>query len=312
MKALISITSFMKSDSLRALLETMLKFKYDDHRVHIADDNNGERYLLVQETNPNHPIWKTGATSPHEMESVLDVYNSLKKEFRNGLSLSYGPRMGIWGNKNRGIQFFLERYKEGTHLCLMDDDIRMIKEGFMEELADVLEKNTSTEAPRFSLSHINTTWSDPSGTAESAFEGGSNWNVARDGWHRTFPVEALGDRVEFRKGAMGCLSLFTRKTVEQIGYMSSLGGSLYGYEHSLYSGKSLLRSDGRSPCLLPSYDFSEAYFWGGAIPNNYGNTVEEAAKGDPYYQKAMNDYNFGLGLKCKTSGLDHKKETILG
>jgi hypothetical protein len=293
-------------------LKTFLEHRYDDHFIHIADDGNGERYTLNQAETPDHYIWKSGATSPHEMESALEVFNDLKKEFRNGLALSYGPRMGIWGNKNRGIYHFLERCKEATHLCLMDDDLRMKAPGFMEELADVLDKNTF-EHPingKTSLSHINTTWSDSSGDFYDPLKQQS-WKISRDGWFETFPLEAVSYRCEWRKGSMGCATLFTRKTIEDIGYMSNLGGSLYGYEHSLYSGKSLLKTDRRSPQLLPSYDATELYMEGGAIPNAYSGTVEEAAKGDPHYQRRMNDYAFGLGLKETSPGFDPKKETIL-
>lgn len=306
-----SVSTYLKSDALRAYLKSALEHGYDKNcHFNISDDGQAQRYALTTENNPNHPLIKAGATSV-EMDSAKEVWEEFKGEFASGLSLCYGTsRGGISKNKNRGIRYFLEKQKGAQFFCMSDDDIVYVAPGLFEELEDVLKCNTSKEKmPFYSLSHISLTWSDPTGTAESAFEGGQNWNAARDGWFKSFPVESLGDRVEFRRGAMGCQVFFTRQAIEDIMFMNFFN-SAYGYEHSTYSGRSLLKTDRRSPVLLPSYDYSEKYIQGQAIPNAYGGTVEEAAKADPYYQKAMNDMNWGLGLKIKDHGLG-KGEVML-
>lgn len=310
-----SVSTYLKSDALRAYLKSALEHGYDKNcHFNISDDGQAQRYTLTTENNPNHPLIKAGATSV-EMDSAKEVWEEFKGEFASGLSLCYGAsRGGISKNKNRGIRYFLEKQKGAQFFCMTDDDIVYVAPGLFEELEDTLRANTNKEKmPFYSISHINLTWSDPTGTAESAFEGGSNWNTARDGWFKTFPVEALSDdqRIEYRKGAMGCCCFFTRQTIEDIMYMGNFGGSLYGYEHSTMSGRSLLKTDKRSPVLLPSYYYSEQFIQGQAVPNAYGGTVEEAAKADPFYQKALNDLNFGIGTKIKDHGLNIKTEVML-
>lgn len=318
--ALISVTTFMKSDGLRVLLQSLLDTDYDSiAKIHIADDNAGARYQITREGNPNHPFWKTKLGQQFDeytMDSAVDVWEDMKGKFDNGLSISYGnePRAGISVNKNRGIYYYLNK-TQAPYLLLIDDDIRFIKPGLIEEWAEVLKANTN-EGPgaKYSLDHLTGYWSDididPDEWKDN-FENGQSWSVSKKGWFDIFPVEALGEMVEWRKGCMGVSNFYTRKAVEAVQYYDLLPGK-YGYEHSLHTSRVMLKVNNRSPQLFPIYDYSEYFFVGQAIPNNYSGTVEEAQKSDPKYQEIMNSFNFGLNLKQKNPGFDIKKETILG
>lgn len=314
--ALISVTTFQKSDALRTVLGSLLEHGYDKvAKVHIADDNFGESYVLTDKGNPNHPKILAGASFV-EMESALDVYEDMKGEFANGLALSYGKeRGGISINKNRGVYYYLNK-TQAPYLLLIDDDIRFIRPGLIEEWAQVLKDNTYTNeaGARYTLNHLTGYWSDieiDPETWKDNFENGQAWSVSKKGWFDIFPVEALSPKVEWRKGCMGVSNFYTRVAVEAVQYYDVLPGK-YGYEHSLHTSRVMQKVDHKSPCLFPIYDYSEYYFVGQAIPNNYSGTVEEAQKSDPKYQEIMNSFMFWQNLKNKNPGFDIRKEVILG
>lgn len=314
--SLISVSTFMKSDALRVVLESLLDYGYDKvAKVHIADDNGGASYTVTKEKNPHHPIWEFAEGDSVEMQSALEVYNDLKGQFANGLHISYGKgRGGISINKNRGIYYFLNK-TQAPYLLLIDDDIRFVRSGMIEEWAQVLQDNADLVGAngKYTLNTLTGYWSDIAIDAskwEDKFEGGKSWAVTKAGWFDTFPLEAVGNKIEWRRGCMGVSNFYARKAVEEVQYYDLLPGK-YGYEHSLHTSRVLLKVDRRSPQLFPIYDWSERYFVGQAVPNNYSGTVEEAQKSDPKYQELMNGFAFGLNLKNEKHGLNLKEETII-
>lgn len=293
------ITTYQKAPALRDILQSLVDHGYagSDYIWHIADDNAGATYFSEEKQ--------------IEMPSAIEVFEEFKPKFHK-LVLQHGktPRLGVGANKNRNIHYFLNHTK-AQHCMLVDDDIIFINGGFFEELEEVLKANTyDGPGAKYSLNHICGYWTD---YHEDYFDNTKQqmMSVSRKGWFDDFPVEALGERgCEWRRGAMGCSNFYTRKALEDILYFPTF--SRYGFDHAVHSGRAYLKTDKRSPCLMASYDMTHLYYIGNQIANNYFDSHEEIAKADPFYQKTMNDLNFGIGLKVKETGWDIKKETILG
>lgn len=292
------ITTYQKAPALRDILQSLVDHGYagSEYIWHIADDNAGAKYFSEEKK--------------VEMPSAVEIYNEFKPKFHK-LILQHGktPRLGIGANKNRNIHYFLNHTK-AQHCMLVDDDIIFINGGFFEELEEVLKANTN-EGPgaKYSLNHICGYWTDYN---EDYFDNTKQqmMSVSRKGWFDDFPIEALGARgCEWRKGAMGCSNFYTRKTLQDVLYFPTF--SRYGFEHAIHSGMSLLRTDKRSPTLLPSYDMTHHYYIGNCVANNYFDSHLEIAKADPLYQERLNSFNFGLNTKNKDHGLNLKEEVIL-
>lgn len=311
---LISVSTMWKSDALDVILESLWRHGYfETSAIHVADDGFGLPYQVKRSENPNHPLILASDKDVIDMPSALGIVNKHRALGRD-VKLSYGKeRGGISINKNRGIYYFLNK-TDCKYLLLLDDDQELVAPGLCEELKEVLDQNTSNDpiTGRYSCSHVSLTWSDSSGgTFEDRFAGGT-WADAQKTWFSQFPVEALGWRLEWRRGAMGVGQFASRPAVEAVLYYDRLGDSKYGYEHVLWSSRLYSLVDKRSPVLYGVYDASELYLRGQAIPNNYGGTVEEAQKADPIYQfRLNNEIAQGLKRKVKDPGFDPTEETIL-
>lgn len=295
-----SITTFEKAPALRDLLTSLVKHGYAgaQYTWHIADDGAGLSYF-------SHEQQK-------EMPSTVEIYEEFKPKFHK-LVLQYGKekRKGIGANKNRGIHYFLNN-TESEFCMLLDDDIIFINGGFFEELEKVLGANTREDRVKgsYSLNHISGYWTDYPGDDYFDNTKQQPMSISRKGWFDDFPIEALGDAgVEYRKGTMGCSNFYTRKTLQDILYFNTF--SRYGFEHTIHSSRSLLRTDRKSPVLYPMYDMCSHYYVGNQIANNYFDSHEEIAKADPEFQRIMNSFTFGLNLKNKDHGLNLEEEVVL-
>lgn len=310
-KFFISITTFQKSDALKVLLDSLIALGYADQAViHIADDNAGKKYEVLRETNPSHPIWKTKTGQQFDsmtLDSAADVYEEYRAKISE-LHISYGPeRGGIGINKNRGISYFLQKTKL-EYCLLLDDDIVFRLPGMLEEWADVLKANTGeVMGQKFTLNHLTGYWTDFDPDYIDPLKGQA-WSVSKAGWFNDFPMVYLGDRVEWRGGAMGCSNFYSRKCLDEIMFYDIF--TKYGYEHTVHSARAMLKVDKRSPVLYPIYDYCSKYFIGQSIANNYSDAAEEAQKADIMYQERMGYVCAGEKLLIKDPGFDPKLEKV--
>ncbi len=295
-----SITTYQKAPALRDLLQSLIDYGYNgsDYTWHIADDNAGKPYFSVE--------------AQEEMVGAYEVYLEFKDKFHK-LVLHHGkvPRLGIGANKNRGIHYFLNS-TESQFCMLLDDDIIFINGGFFEELEKALGANTVNDpiTGDRSLNHICGYWTDYPG--EDYFDNTKQqmMSISRKGWFDDFPIVSLGEAgVEYRGGTMGCSNFYTRKALQEVMYFNTF--SRYGFEHTIHSSRSLLKTDKRSPVLYPMFDLCSFYYVGNRIANNYFDSHDEIAKADPQFQEIMTSLNFGLNLKNKEHGLNLEEEVIL-
>lgn len=311
----LSFSTYQKTDAAQALLDSLIQHGYaDSAQIHLADDNAGRPYTIYRDKNTSHPCWNNlpKDVTEHSMRSAVDLYEEYKAKIPD-LALSYGKeRLGIAGNKNRSIYYFLEKTK-AEHCLLLDDDIVFRAPGMLEEWRQVLQDNTFVRnGYRSQLSHLTGFWTDFNPDYIDPLKN-QPWAVSREGWFKDFPVEALADqrgKVEWRKGTMGVSNFYTRRALQAVGYYDT-NLSKYGFEHTLHSARVLQLVDKRAPNLYPLYYNCARYFIGQNIANNYFDAAEEAAKADPIFGRRMREIGLGINLSVKNSGLKQSKETIL-
>lgn len=269
-KLLIGITTFRKPNSLQRLLESLFEHGYDKHTIHVADDAQSE----------------DSEFNGVRIGSALEVVNNFK-----GVRCSYGnARGGISKNKNRNLKFMLD--SDYNHVLLLDDDLEFVRPGLYEELLEVCEKNR--------INHITGQWSSSQPELEQLTGGG---------WSTTFPVQAMGHNVTWHEGSHGCSGFFTRKCIEEIGYMNVLKEK-YGYEHSLYTSRAMLAVDKRTPKWHPQHSRASRFYTGQAapIPNNY--EIENVHANSQEYLELLTKVWEGKGLHIKDPNLTKKETTV--
>lgn len=272
-KFLISISTFKKNTALDVLIGSLIENgALEDSFIHVSDDNN------------------------NEAKPVFDKYFA---QFPTKFGYSTGPRMGIWGNKNRGIYYFLEKYKEADYFLMMDDDIVSVGPGLCQEFENAYKFSNQQQLSSYL------------GDADMALAGRNKEDeILQNGFFKTFPIIAENEYLYWCGGAQGIACFYTREILEKIGYMDFLG-SIYGFEHSLHAARAL-RFQGYCPELFPMIKRSPNFFKTQLIPNAYDvDMVKVKTIQEPNYCKRLLETYNGYNLTVKTPGLNFKTETAI-
>lgn len=292
----IGITTLEKTHALKALIDSLIEFGYDKKaHLMVADDGCNQPYEISQALNPYHPVWKDnyGVTSRRSgVDGDIVTINSVQDELMNvspPVALAYNKktkRKGVSVNKNRCIDYFL-KHTSSKYLLLPDDDVMFIKEGFLEEMEEVLSKNR--------IGHITGIWPND-----------DRIQLSGNPWFKDFEVESMGYRVTWHRGCQGVMNVYTRECLEAIGYFH-LYKARYGFEHDSHSALAEKEFHNRSPEWKPVYTRCGKYYRGQAVPNNYGDTQSDIAVNGPQHDKIFEEIAKGLNRKNKDSGLDNNE-----
>lgn len=270
MNTLISISTYKKNEALDELMWTLIKHNYNN--ILIADDNDGEA------------------------KSIYYKY----RDFKSIPKLIYctGPNLGISGNKNRGIKYFLS-HSQYDSLLMLDDDLLFTRSGLLEHI-DLAIKDAKIE-------FITGYWTDKNAKQESNIK-----QVTGNSWYEDFPVKAATDYISWHEGSQGAVMFVTRKAINKVGYFNMFPEK-YGYEHSLYFSR-LLRAHESCPRLFPVLRFCERWYHGNDIPNNYEVNRETLVLGgsqSTYHDQMLGKVFAGYEIYNKDHGLSKKKELVL-
>ena len=272
-KYLISISTFKKNDALTNLIESLISTgALEDSFIHISDDNNS---------------------------GAKEVFDHFFATFPKSFGYSTSPRMGIWGNKNRGIYYFLERNKEPEYCLLLDDDIISVGSGLCQEF----EAASKFSGQQQLSSYL--------GDADMVAAGRNKEDeILQNGFFKTFPIVAENEYLYWCGGAQGIACFYTRELLQKLGYMDNLGGP-YGYEHALHAARAL-RIQGFCPELFPMIKRSPNFFKTQLIPNAYDvDMVKVEGIQKTNYLKRLTETYQGYNLNVSKPGFNPKKEIII-
>ena len=294
----LGITTYQKTDALKTLLVSLIDNGYDKESIiHVADDNAGQPYTLYKNVNSAHPCWENNPGTEETMASAPDIVKYLNKYYDTNIKISFGKeaRVGIAKNKNRNINYFLNKTK-AKYLILIDDDLCFHKPGMLKDLEEVLEVNN--------INHVTGFWSE---------KGRLNDLIQLSGlpWHQDFPVEAQGHKITWHKGCQGVLQVYTRKCIETIGYYDNDLKGKYGYEHDIHSSRAYRAVDKRCPFIKAQYTRCNKFYHGQAIPNNYFDSGTEIAKISEQHAEKINKIAWGFEWRVPKTGLDLTTETVI-
>lgn len=287
-KALITITTFKKTEALTKLLESLVNHGYGEFPVVVCDDwaNQKDRF---------------GKSAQEVVEEFKGKFAELKLCFNEKSS-----QLGISRNKNRGIREFLTNPEKYESILMLDDDILMMKPGYVEHCLEVSKK--------CKIGHINGYWTDFN---QERLESDKLVGLSGQNWHKDFPIKAFlydpdtdSDLVSLHNGTQGCAVWFSRELMKKLGYFNRMP-FFYGMEHSLLSARANM-VEGLPPELFPVLRRCHYWIMGQNIPNDYDisheklNTIQTQA-----YQAGLRDVYAGRELLQTESNLPRKGEVTL-
>lgn len=287
-KALICITTFKKTEALAKLLESLVNNGYTEFPVVVADDwaNQKDRF---------------GKTAQEVVEEFKGKFAELKLCFNEKSS-----QLGISRNKNRGIREFLAQPEKYESILMLDDDILMMRPGYIEHCLKVSEI--------CKIGHINGYWTDFN---QERLESNKLVGLSGLNWHKDFPIKAFLydaendiDLVSLHNGTQGCAVWVKRDLAKKVGYFN-IFPYRYGFEHSLYSARANM-IESLPPELFPVLRRCHYWIMGQNIPNDYDisheklNTIQTQA-----YQAGLRDVYAGRELLQTEHNLPRKGEMTL-